>query len=150
MSIEEGKWIVYWRDYSFNSYLYGSNIIFHSEDDVEFNNPLVPPGTVINTWKSQANYQLERVEPTLPIIDGERSYKVRLDVTADKKDSLLVRFRFFQKNGTSEGIYILRGDEGVFKCPIRTYYYEVDLIEAGAHHFHFHSITLEELGDNEK
>ena len=145
--MREKCWKIYWRDFSNQTYMYGSRVIFHSKRDVEFNNLLIPPGTVIKTWKSMANYQLMRVEPTLPIIDGERSYRVRLYIDEDAEDGVLLRFRFFQKNGVEEGIYILRGLEGEFRCPIRTYYYDIELIESGAHSFHFHYITLEEIDE---
>ncbi|MBQ1901397.1 MAG: accessory Sec system protein Asp3 [Lachnospiraceae bacterium] len=150
MKAEEKKWVVYWYGYTNHTYMYGSVVDFHSVDDVEYKNALIPPGTVIKTWKSQAKYQMERVEPTLPIIDGEESYRIHLDVDMDIPNGLMLRFRFYQKNGTAEGTYILRGTDGVFRCPIRTYYYDVELIEAGAHHFHFHSMTLEEVREDEE
>ena len=39
------KWTVYWNEYSANTYLYGSRVLYHARDDVEFQNILMPPVT---------------------------------------------------------------------------------------------------------
>ena len=45
-------WKVVWNEDTFGTYLYGSKIWFHSRDDIEFENELMPPGTVIKEWYS--------------------------------------------------------------------------------------------------
>ena len=80
MPSQDRSWTVYWEEYASDAYLYGSSISFHAHDDVEFANELMPAGTVIKTWHSMVNFQERRVEPTLPIIDGEGSYHVTVDL----------------------------------------------------------------------
>ena len=56
------KWTVYWSDYMSDAYIYGSEVIFHSNDDVELKNNLMPAGSVIKSWYSKTNYQMQRIE----------------------------------------------------------------------------------------
>ncbi len=142
---KDGRWIILWREYSANTFLYGAAMHFLAKDDVEYDNPLLPPGTAVKTWMSKTNFQRDQLEPALPLIDGERSYRVHLEADCDVPSGLLLRFSFFQKNGTPEGNFVMRGTDAEFRCPIRTNDYNVELIAAGAHHFHFHYFSMEEL-----
>ena len=36
----EGKWTIYWNEYSSDTYLYGSEINYHEIDDIEFKNKI--------------------------------------------------------------------------------------------------------------
>ena len=141
------RWDIHWNNEMKDAFLYGSSVRFIRKDDVYYENELMSPGTVIKQWSSMTNYQLDRVEPSLPIIDGERRIRVTLDVDMDIEGGLLLKFIFFQKNGIVVGSEILRGSEIEIKCPIRTYYYQVQLICGGSHKFHFHSFSIEELGE---
>lgn len=138
------SWTVYWDEYTANTYTYGSEITFTAVDDVEVTNSLMPPGTVIKRWLSKANYQATRIEPTLPIIDGERQYRIQLNVTSHLGDCFL-RLVYFDRYDVEIGSLIVRDGVKEFSCPIRTYSYSVQLISSGITHFHFHSIVIEEL-----
>ena len=48
-------WKVVWNEGTFGTYLYGSKIWFHSREDIEFENELMPPGTVIKEWYSKCD-----------------------------------------------------------------------------------------------
>jgi accessory secretory protein Asp3 len=143
MAEQDNSWTVYWDKYASDVYLYGSQIEFHAQDDVEFRNALMPAGTVIRTWYSMVNYQEKRVEPSLPIIDGEGSYHVSLSIDADVPEGIFLRLVFFGKNGEEAGSLVVDHDMD-FSCPLKTYSYEAQLICAGGHAFHFHSFTITE------
>ncbi len=149
MNQAERIWKIYWRDQGDSTYLYGSRIRFCGKEEIVFENDLIPPGSVIKSWYSKTNYQIQRVEPSLPLIDGERHYRVILNADLDMPEGLLLKFLFYQKNGELEGTEILRGREMIFQCPIRTFSYEVQLICAGSHQFHFHNFVIEELTGEE-
>ncbi len=138
------SWTVYWDEYASGTYLYGSQIAFHARDDVEFENELMPAGTVIKTWHSMVAYQQERVEPTLPIIDGEGFYHVSVDVECDVPQGVILRFVFFGKNGEEAGSFVMDRPEADMTCPLKTYSYDAQLICAGGHALRFHSFTIEE------
>ena len=143
------SWKIYWNEYAKEAYLYGSEVYFHAKDDIEFKNQLMQPGAVIKRWFSKVNYQLMRMEPSLPMIDGEGRYRISLDASAEPEGGLLLRIIFYDRYDTEAGSRIIRDGEGEFQCPLKTFSYEVQLIHAGAAQFHFHWITLTEVTDEE-
>lgn len=143
------SWKIYWSEYAKEAYLYGSEIFFHAKDDIEFKNELMSPGTVIKRWFSKVNYQMMRIEPALPMIDGEGSYHIRLEACSDPPDGLILKLVFYDRYDTEIGSRIVRDGEADFQCPLKTFSYELQLINAGATQFHFHAITITEVTDGE-
>lgn len=141
------KWTVHWSEYASDTYLYGSEIVFHKKDYVEFTNPLMPPGTVIKQWYSMTNFQLQKIEPTLPIIDGESEYQITINIDIGERENLLVRLVFFDRYGVEAGTLTLRDKVTNFRCPLKTYSYRLQLINAGVSKIHFHSIVIQEVLD---
>lgn len=148
MAIESYK--VYWNEYSSDTYLYGSEINYIDKDNVEFNNMLMPPGTVIKEWYSMVNYQAKRIEPALPIIDGESSYMVNVDIDTPNSKGYIIRFVFFDKYEMEVGNFTLSEKSATFRCPLKTYSYKMQLINGGMHEFTFHSVEIQELEPDEK
>ena len=138
------QWKIYWNEYASDTYIYGSEIEFHAQDDVEFRNDLMPPGTIIKKWYSMVNFQAGRTEPSLPIIDGEGKYHISMDIECDVSGGILLRLLFLGKNGEEAESLFVDSPEMDFKCPLKTYSYEAQLICAGTHYFHFHSFTISE------
>jgi len=112
---------------------------------VEFKNLLMPPGTVIKQWYSKTNFQLQRIEPALPIIDGETEYQMIVNIDTKENESCLVRLVFYDKYGVEAGNLTLRDRVTNFKCPLKTYSYRLQLINGGVTEFHFHSIVIQEI-----
>lgn len=144
MAERDKSWTVYWDEYTSDAYLYGSEIQFHARDDVEFTNALMPAGTVIKAWHSMVNYQEKRIEPSLPIIDGEGSYHVSVSVDCDVPQGVFLRFVFYGKNGEEAGTLVVDRPEADMRCPLKTYSYDAQLICAGGHALRFHSFTISE------
>lgn len=142
-------WKVYWNEYIKDTYLYGSEIFFHAKDDIGFKNELMPPGTVIRRWFSRTNYQAMRIEPALPMIDGEGLYHISLDASTEPADGLILKLIFYDRYDSEAGSQIVRDGEADFQCPLKTFSYEVQLINTGVTEFHFHSITIMEISDGE-
>ncbi len=142
-------WKIYWNEYTKDTYLYGSEIFFHAKNDVEFRNELMPPGTVIKRWFSRVNYQAMRIEPSLPMIDGEGQYHISLDASVEPTDGLLMKLIFYDRYDLEAGNQIIRDGGADFRCPLKTFSYEVQLLNAGATQFHFHSIIITEIADEE-
>ncbi len=139
------KWMVYWSEYASDTYLYGSKIFFHKKDDVEFENLLMPPGTIIKQWYSKTNFQMQKIEPTLPIIDGEGEYQITLNIDAEDDGICLGRLVYYDRYGVEAGYLVLRDKETIFKCPLKTYSYRLQLISGGVTKFHFHSVVIQEV-----
>ena len=141
------KWMVFWSEYASDTYLYGSKISFHKKDDVEFSNALMPPGTVIKQWYSMTNFQAQKIEPTLPIIDGEGEYQITLNIDVPEEEYLLAQLVFYDRYGVEAGILALRDKETRFRCPLKTYSYKLQLSNSGVSNFRFHSIVIQEVLD---
>lgn len=144
------KWTIYWSEYSAHTYLYGSKMRYRKKDDVEFINLLMPPGTIIKQWYSKTNFQLDRVEPTLPIIDGEGEYLITLNIDVPEGENYLARLVFYDKYEVEAGQVVLRDKETVFRCPLKTYSYRLQLINGGLTKLNFHSIVIQEIIDETK
>lgn len=142
-------WKIYWNEYIRETFLYGSEIYFHAKDDIEFRNELMSPGAVIKRWFSKVNYQAMRIEPALPMIDGEGRYHISLDASVEPADGLIIKLIFYDRYDLEAGSQIVRDGEADFQCPLKTFSYEVQLINAGAAQFHFHAIMITEIIDDE-
>lgn len=141
------QWRIYWNEYSSDTYLYGSEIIYHKIDDVEYRNELMPPGTMIKQWYSRTNYQAQRIEPALPLIDGEGRYQITVNIDCPEDEAWQVRLVFFDKYDVEAGFASFRDEITDFQCPLKTYSYKMQLINGGMTHFHFHSIVIREIED---
>ncbi len=136
-------WNIYWNDYAFESYLYGSKIEFENKD-VIFSNALMSPGSVIKTWYSKTNFQEKRMEPSLPMIDGENRYNLSRDIDCANKNDIIMRIVFFDRYENILDSLIIREDSANFNCPIKTYSYQIELINGGKCDFVFHKLVLKE------
>ena len=141
------RWTIYWNEYSSDTYLYGSEISFHKKDDVEFRNLLMPPGTVIKEWYSKTNFQMQKIEPALPMIDGESAYRILINMDVPEHESCLVRLVFYDRYEIEAGSMTIRDTVTDFRCPLKTYSYRMQLINGGITQFHFHSIMIQEIDD---
>lgn len=143
------KWTVYWNEYSSDTYLYGSEISYGANKEVEYSNVLMPPGTVIKRWYSKTNYQEQRIEPALPMIDGEGRYRLRVSIDCPEEEAWLIQLVFYDKYRVEAGRIAIRDEKADFQCPLRTYSYQMELINGGMTRFRFHSIEIQEI-ENEK
>ena len=139
------KWKIYWSEHSSDTYLYGSEIWYHKIDDVEFENLLMPPGTIIKQWHSKTNYQAQRIEPALPMIDGESEYQMLVDIDCREGEAWIVRLVFYDKYDVEAGSVTIRETGTSFRCPLKTYSYRMQLINSGMTRFRFHSIDVQEV-----
>ena len=56
------NWKIGWSEYCSDTYLYGSKVIFHDAEDVEFKNSRMPAGTIIKRWYSKTNFQMQKLQ----------------------------------------------------------------------------------------
>ncbi len=148
--MEKSSWTIYWNEYSSDTYLYGSQIEYVGRNDVRFKNNLMPPGTVIKQWYSLTNYQAQRIEPSLPIIDGESRYRIKVNVETPDNKGVLIRLVFLDRYEREAGDFTVRGTEAEFSCPLKTYSYRMQLINAGMQEFIYHSVVIEEIESQKK
>lgn len=145
--MELQRWNIYWNEYVSDTYFYGSEITYHKKDDVEFINHLMSPGTVLKQWYSKTNYQMQKIEPALPMIDGETSYQIIVNIDCMEGERWLMRLVFYDRYEAEAGTVTIRDRVTNFTCPLKTYSYRLQLINGGMTHFHFHSVVIREIED---
>ena len=138
-------WVIYWNEYSADTNLYGAAVTYHKRDDVEYDNPMMSPGTVIKQWYSKTNYQAQRIEPALPMIDGESRYRITVNIDSPPGEACIVRLIFYDRYEEEAGNITIRDKAADFRCPLKTYSYRMQLINGGVTRFHFHSIVIQEV-----
>lgn len=143
-------WIIYWNEYASDTYLYGSEITYHKKDNVEFKNKLMPPGTIIKQWYSKTNFQFQKIEPALPMIDGESAYRIKINIDTPGNQGCLVRLVFYDRYEVEAGSVTVREAMADFRCPLKTYSYRMQLINGGATELSFHSIIIQEIDDEKE
>ena len=143
--MNDNYWVVYWKEYTSDTYLFGSTINYHSKTDIEFENMLMPPGTVIKQWYSQTHFQLQKIEPALPIIDGESKYQIIVNMENEPNETFLFRLVFYDRYENEAGFINIRNTVTEFQCPLKTYSYRLQMINSGMTHFHFHSIIIRDI-----
>ena len=145
--MELHRWNIYWNEYASDTYVYGSEITVHKKDNIEFLNRLMPPGTVLKQWYSKTNFQMQKIEPALPMIDGETAYQIIVNIDCLEGESWLMCLVFYDRYEKEAGRIIIRDRMTNFKCPLKTYSYRLQLINGGMTHFHFHSVVIREVED---
>ena len=112
---------------------------------MEFKNVLMAPGTVIKHWFSKTNYQMQRIEPALPMIDGEGRYQLTVHIDCPEDETWLIQLIFYDKYEVEAGRISVRDEVSYFQCPLRTYSYRMQLMNGGLTRFHFHDIEIQEV-----
>lgn len=149
--MKDDTWVIRWREFLSDTYVYGSKIEFKEDLSVVYSNRLMPPGTVIHRFYSKTNFQRQRVEPTLPLIDGERAYEIASDISYNSPESkkLMLRIVFYDRYDVEAESIIVREEKAVFQPSIKTYSYCIELINGGNADFTFRSLVLREISKEE-
>ena len=92
----------------------------------------MPPGTVIRQWYSRTNYQMQRIEPALPMIDGESTYQLIRNIDCDVDAGCLIRLIFYDRYEVEAGSLVTRDRITDFQCPLKTYSYRMQLVRMAA------------------
>lgn len=132
-----------------NYFIHGSKLSFFKEDDeVHFENPHIPPGSVIVQWKSEPIYQGERTGLQLPLLKRGEIYQVESDVLAYPENSVALRFNLFDRAETPIGTQILPLKGGHITYLKDAYSYTIELISTGVESLCFKTICLSQEGKN--
>jgi len=138
---------VFWKEYASDTYTYGAKIRFRGPADVEYENEWMPPGTIIKQWYSKTDFGSNRIEPALPIIDGEGTYRLLSDIEREAGENLLLRLVFYDRFENEVDSLSIWEPAVQFRCPLKAYSYRLQLINGGMTRFRFHSIVIQEISD---
>ncbi len=145
--MEVKEWKIYWNKETSNAYMYGSHIEYAAKDEVIFENPFLPPGTVIYEWYSKTDYSTQKMEPSLPMIDGESKYRIKIHMESEGMGEAMIRLVFYDRYEREAGVLNLTEKEADFKCPLKTFSYRMQLINGGVKKIHFHNVVIQEITD---
>ena len=145
--MEAREWKIYWNKEAFSAYMYGSHIEYPAKDEVLFENSFMSPGTVIYEWYSKTNYSTQKIEPTLPMIDGESRYRIKVNMESIGMGEAMIRLVFYDRYEREAGVLNITEKETEFQCPLKTFSYRMQLINGGVKEIHFHSVIIQEITD---
>ena len=106
---------------------------------------LMAPGTVIKQWYSKTYYQMQRIEPALPMIDGEGRYRITVHIDCPEDETWLIQLIFCDRYDAEAGRISIRDEISYFQCPLKTYSYRMQLMNGGMTRFRFHDIEIQEV-----
>ena len=154
--MEDRIYLVFWDENAADTYLYGSEITFHKNRLVEYENHRMASGTVIRTWFSQTNYQAKRLEPQLPILQEGKRYEVRAFLKCNTSKTILLQINYYSRQDellqvdTFESVEV--GGSGCFcnyiTCPERTDHWELRLVQTGSEAIWFHHFEIRQIETN--
>ncbi len=133
---------VYWDDPGTDVYLYGSDIRFYKDRSVYFESLMMPAGMTIKKWMSSANYQRDRVEPSLPMLIPGREYVLRAFYYDEPAGSVFMRLDFYDQQQKKTGTFLPDKKQSTFQCPENTYSYTAELVQGGAERVHFYRFEI--------
>ncbi|MDM7862406.1 accessory Sec system protein Asp3 [Staphylococcus borealis] len=134
-----------WRHINTGTFMYGTKLRFQDEG-TEFNNPLMPSGTVIHDWRMLTTFSEHKTVPSLPILKKGYHYNVLLNFDAQPQGSAYIKMTFYRKNDTEHSYLIIKHSDTTFQFPGEAYAYKIELINAGLSHLFFKNIKIQEIG----
>lgn len=133
---------VYWDNIDRRTYLYGTDFVKQPGHYVTLRNPMMPPGTVMQQWSSAVEPFAAQKEPDLPLlIEGER-YLFRVIARTSVPKTLLLRIRFYDRQGELIRNIVSDEAEKEITCPEGFARYTAELVNAGTQDLDFHCILI--------
>lgn len=136
---------VYWTQINYTTFMNGSQIKFKPYK-TEFNNPLMPSGTLIHEWLMKASYYKDRVIPTLPILKMGTDYELQMEYNTIPENSIYLKIVFYRKNDIILDTCIIRDKDFEFTFPKEAHSYKIQLFNAGIEKMIFNHMTIKEKG----
>ncbi|MDU1499956.1 MAG: accessory Sec system protein Asp3 [Staphylococcus epidermidis] len=130
---EDRKFEVKWRLVNSSTFMYGTKLRFN-QDNIYFENPLMPSGTIIHSWYMLTDFAEDRVSPKLPIFEP--------------KGAAYFKMKFYRKNKEILSHQILKNKKENIVYPREAYSYDLELINAGINHLSFRNIIVQELRED--
>lgn len=141
--------IIKWGNRYHDSYTYGSEIILN-QSCVHFSSPMMPVGAKIKTWYSLGTYSEVRVSPLLPLLIGDKRYRLTLFLQKNDQNSLQVIIEFYDKHHNKIGIKYSNVLTFTFIYPRDAVSYQIHLVNKQHEQLVFYFMTLLELSNEDK
>lgn len=139
---ESTVYLIYWESGSAESYLYGSDIRYLPDRSVRFSNLMMPSGCAINQWTSFCNFQADRHEPQLPLLEEDSEYGYRAYYQEYPEGTVLLRFDFFDQQGEKISGFVTDRKNGKFIVPGGTFRFTMQLVQGGSSELLFYCVEI--------
>ena len=83
-------------------------------------------------------------------ISSESEYEITARIDYPQGGRCILRLVFLDKYEEEAGTFLVREDHARFRCPLKTYSYRMELMNAGTSAFRFHSVTIQEVSDHDE
>lgn len=104
---EAKQFEVKWRLVNLTTFMYGTKLHFNN-DDIYFENPLMPSGTVIHNWYMLTNFTEDRVSPKLPILKKDIVTYLNLIFKLSLKEQPISKLSFIVKTKNNLNTKLLK------------------------------------------
>lgn len=132
---------VYW-DSGAQAYYTGSQIKATAKQRISFVNRLMEPGASIISWESAVAYQAEKLVPALPILQVNHQYRLKVGMTTNPEQAVLIRLEFFNLQGERIKKMEFYSTDHQFVYPVGAYSYKISLVNSGAVALHFSRLQI--------
>jgi len=127
-----------------STYMYGTEVSYHTNKCISIYNPLVRSGVVIRSWDSSVNYQASRTQPSLPLLKRKQDYQLCMNFECHPTNGVYTKIAFFDRYGDVIEEKIEKMKVFDFTYPDDTYTYQVSLLSAGFESLDFYSFSIKE------
>ena len=111
---EDRKFEVKWRLVNSSTFMYGTKLRFN-QDNIYFENPLMPSGTIIHSWYMLTDFAEDRVSPKLPILKKGHQYQFQFNFEVEPKGAAYFKMKFYRKNKEILSHQILKNKKATSK-----------------------------------
>ena len=127
------------------TFMYGTRVIYHSNQHVSLYNPLLTSGEILRSWSSSLNYQEARSQVSLPLLKRGHDYQMCMNFDCQPEQGLYIKIRFFDRYETVIEEKVEKVKQFMFTYPQEAYTYEVSLLSAGFESLDFYDFYIEEM-----
>ena len=127
------------------TFMYGTQVFYHSKNHVNLYNPLVTSGEILRSWSSSLNYQGSRTQVSLPLLKRGQDYQISMNFNCQPEQGLYIKIRFFDRYGSVIEEKVEKVKQFIFTYPKEAYIYEVSLLSAGFESLDFYDFYIEEM-----
>lgn len=130
-------------------YIHGATIRYFKNRYVYYANEVLSPGQVICTWYSESDYLSTGISPSLPLLQANKTYELRLKIKSDNLLPTQIQINFIDKRQQTIKTLSTTEERMKFLVPDGTVSYTVDLLNLKHKWLLFDYLAIREIKHNE-
>ena len=133
---------VFLRNENIKLHTQGSEVHFHTIDNVFFQNMYLSPGQTIATWSTMHQFWKLNRQNFLPRLVSNQEYGIILWYTSQPEKRLYLKLTFYNQYKERLSQVVLKEEMNTFVVPDGTIHYSIELLNGGLSSFVFKQIIL--------